>query len=91
VQSLYEQKSYLILVSNTNKEYGNLTPRIIKLLEKDPGQPVKELAEKLEVNRTFLSGYLKALENQGYIKSKKIGPAKVYFNLDENPKGGSKI
>jgi len=43
------------------------------------GQPVKELAKKLNVNRTFLAGYLKALENQGYVKSKKIGPAKVYF------------
>ena len=56
-----------------------LTAEIIKLLEKDPGQPIKELAKKLGVNRIFLSGYLKALENQGYVKSKKIGPAKVYF------------
>jgi predicted transcriptional regulator len=67
---------------NKTKEYGDLTPRIIELLEKDPGQPVKELAKKLNVNRTFLAGYLKALESQGYIKSKAIGPAKVYFNND---------
>jgi len=50
------------------------------LLEKDPGQTVKQLAEQLGVNRTFLAGYLKALENQGCIRSKKIGPAKVYFS-----------
>lgn len=62
------------------KEYGELTAQIIKLLEADPGQPVKDLAKKLKVNRIFLSGYLKALENQGYVKSKRIGPAKVYFN-----------
>ena len=61
------------------KDYEKLTIKIIKLLEDDPGQPVKDLAKKLGVNRTFLAGYLKALENQGYVKSKRIGPAKVYF------------
>ena len=59
---------------------GNLTPRIIRLLEKDPGQPVQRLATELGINRTYLAGYLKALENQGKLTSKKIGPAKAYFN-----------
>jgi predicted transcriptional regulator len=63
-------------------EYGDLTAKIIKLLENDPGQAVKDLAKKLGVNRTFLAGYLEALENQGYVKSKRIGPAKVYFRGD---------
>lgn len=62
----------------------SLVDKIVALLEKDPGQSVKEMANQLEVNRTFLSGYLKALEDQGYIKSKKIGPAKVYFNESKN-------
>ena len=62
------------------KEYKGLMAKIIKLLEGDPGQPVKDLARKLDVNRTYLAGYLKALEDQGYVKSKRIGPAKVYFN-----------
>jgi predicted transcriptional regulator len=62
-----------------SKEYADLTDRILRLLEKEPGQPVQELAWELKVNRTFLAGYLKALENQGYVKSKGIGPAKVYF------------
>jgi predicted transcriptional regulator len=61
------------------EEYGDLTAKIIKLLESDPGQTVKDLARRLGVNRTFLAGYLKALESQGYVKSKRIGPAKVYF------------
>lgn len=65
-------------------DHRELTNKIIKLLQDDPGQPVKDLARRLGVNRTFLAGYLEALENQGYIKSKKIGPAKVYF------KGGPK-
>jgi len=58
----------------------NLTDKIIELLEKEPGQAVKEMAEQLKINRTFLAGYLRALENQGYLKSKRIGPAKVHFN-----------
>ena len=57
----------------------SLAHKIVGLLEEDLGQSVKELAGQLKVNRTFLSGYLKALEDQGYIKSKKIGPAKVFF------------
>ena len=61
------------------KDYGNLTPKVIGLLEKNPGQTIKELAKQLKVNRSFLAGYLKALEEQGYVKSKRIGPAKVYF------------
>ncbi|MGB9896066.1 MAG: winged helix-turn-helix domain-containing protein [Thermoproteota archaeon] len=67
------------------KRHEELTERIVKLLKDDPGQPVKDLAKKLNVNRTFLAGYLRALENQGYVKSKKIGPAKVYFkgNVEE--------
>jgi len=61
------------------KEYRGLMVKIIKLLEDDPGQPVKDLARKLGVNRTYLAGYLKALEDQGYVRAKRIGPAKVYF------------
>lgn len=57
----------------------NLTERIIKLLEKDPGQQIQQLAKELKINRTFLAGYLLALENEGKVKSKKIGPARVYF------------
>lgn len=40
-----------------------LADKISRLLEKDPGQSVKEMANQLEVNRTFLSGYLRALED----------------------------
>jgi DNA-binding Lrp family transcriptional regulator len=68
-------------------EYEDLTTEIIKLLENDPGQTVKDLARKLGINRTFLAGYLKALENQGYVKSLKtypgIGiPKPLEFHID---------
>ena len=66
------------------KKSRSIGEKIIILLKEDPGQSVKEIAQQLDVNRTFLSGYLKALEDQGYIKSKKIGPAKVYFNESKN-------
>ena len=52
---------------------------IIKLLENDHGQAVKYLAKKLGMNKIFLPGYLKALGHDGYVKSKRIGPAKIYF------------
>jgi len=61
-------------------KHEDLTVKIIKSLENDHGQTVKDPAKKLGVNRTFLAGYLEALENIGYVKSKRIGPAKVYFS-----------
>jgi predicted ArsR family transcriptional regulator len=60
------------------KKRAVLTDKI-KLLENDLGQQIQELAEGVKINRTFLAGYLKALEKQGYVRSKKIRPAKVYF------------
>ncbi len=54
--------------------------KIKALLEEIPGQSVKELAAKLKKNRTFISGYLKALEDLGYVTSRPIGPARVYYN-----------
>jgi predicted transcriptional regulator len=66
-----------------SKEYADLTDRILRLLERDPGQQIQQLAKELKVNRTFLSGYLKALENEEKIKLKRIGPAKVYFSVEK--------
>jgi predicted transcriptional regulator len=57
----------------------NLTEKMIKLLKKDPRQHTQRLAMKLNVSKTFLSGYFLALKKQEYVRSKKIGPAKVYF------------
>lgn len=64
----------------------SLTAKIVELLKKQPGQSVKEIAKQVDVNRTFLSGYLSALEEHGYVKSRKIGPAKVYFNEEDSGK-----
>lgn len=56
-----------------------LLKRIQSILEEIPGQSVKELSEKLGVNRNLLTGYLQALEELGYVTSRKIGPARVYY------------
>jgi predicted transcriptional regulator len=75
----YKNHNRSFVNGDTMSQEQDLTQRIMELLKNDPGRTVKELAEKLEVNRTFLAGYLKALENQKVVKSKRIGPAKVYF------------
>ncbi len=54
--------------------------KIRSLLDEVPGQSVKELAAKLGENRTLVSGYLRALEDLGYVTSRPIGPARVYYN-----------
>jgi len=64
-----------------------LTRTILDLLEEDPGMSVKEMAQRLRLNRTFLSGYLTALENEGRLRSKNIGPARAYFNDNSNSRG----
>jgi len=57
-----------------SKEYSDLTGRIIRLLEKDRGQPIQELARELKINRTFLVGYLKKRKNI-------LRKLKLYLNL----------
>ncbi|MEM0011170.1 MAG: hypothetical protein QXW39_03490 [Candidatus Bathyarchaeia archaeon] len=65
-----ERRIINIIVSDTVKTYKptniskvnmsnlvNLTESIIRLLEKDPGQQIQQLARELKVNRTFLAGY----------------------------------
>lgn len=64
----------------------NLTTKIVQLLKAQPGQSVKEIAKQMDVNRTFLSGYLRALEDRGHVRSRKIGPARVYFNNENMEK-----
>jgi len=42
----------------------------------------KDLANKVDLIRTFTYNFLKALEKQGYVMSKKMVPVKVYFKGD---------
>jgi len=66
---------------------NNLRVKIKDLLANDPGLSVKAIAEKLGLNRVYVAGFLKALELEGFIRSKQIGPARVYFlEKASNPK-----
>jgi len=58
------------------KSYDNLAVKVFQLLDDNPGQTIKDLAKQLKINRSFLAGYLKALEDQGLVRSKRIGPQK---------------
>jgi DNA-binding MarR family transcriptional regulator len=56
---------------------------LIILLKNNPRQAVKNLAEGLDTNKIFTANNLKALEDQGYIKSKRVKIFKVYFKKIE--------
>lgn len=57
----------------------NIYDKVLRLLETTPGQAIKEMSIQLKLNRTFLAGYLKALEDMKYLTSRKVGPARIYF------------
>jgi predicted transcriptional regulator len=61
------------------KDYAGLTQKIVDSLQINQAQSVKELSTNLKINRVWLAGYLAALENEGIIQSKRIGPAIVHF------------
>jgi len=58
----------------------DLKQRIEELLEREPGISVKAFADRLGLNRIYLSGFLDALELEGRVSSKKIGPARAFFS-----------
>lgn len=71
---------------------ATVTTRAVKAaLTKEPGLTVKDLAERLGVNRQFMAGYLAALQERKEISCRTVGPARIYFNLAEtgkDPAGG---
>ena len=66
--------------------HQDLSEKIKSLLLKTPGLSVKELARASQVNRQFMSGFLMALEERGEIYSRKVGPARIYFNNEVRAK-----
>ena len=51
-------------------------------LLKEPGLTVKDLAERLEINRQFMAGVLAVLEEKGDVYHRNVGPARIYFPVD---------
>ena len=63
------------LKTKVNKMLKN---RVIEIIKENDSITISELADKLKLNRVFLSGYLQALEENGELISKNIGTAKVF-------------
>ena len=63
-----------------------ITQGIKAALENEPGLSVKDLANRLDVNRQFMAGFLAALEEWGEISCRKVGPARIYFNVNSERK-----
>lgn len=57
----------------------SLTKNVKSALKKEPGLTVKDLAERLEVNRQFMAGALAVLEEKGDVYHRNVGPARTYF------------
>ena len=67
----------------TNRSSKPVTTQEIKaMLEKEPGLSVNDLANRLDMNRQFMAGFLAALEERGEISCRKVGPARIYFNVN---------
>ena len=66
----------MITSGTTNKDLGH---KIQKILAKEPGLSVKDLASELGVNRQFMAGFLTALEERGEVYHRQVGPARIYF------------
>jgi predicted transcriptional regulator len=58
----------------------DLPEKIKKILLKTPGLSIKEIAKEVGINRQFMAGFLAAMEENGEVCSRKVGPAKIYFN-----------
>ncbi len=67
----------------TKRSKSSLTRGLKAALAKEPAMTVKDLADRLDVNRQFMAGFLAALEERGEISCRKVGPARIYFNIPE--------
>lgn len=58
-----------------------ITERTKLALAKEPGLSVKDLADRLGMNRQFVAGFLAALEENGEVTHRQVGPARIHFNV----------
>lgn len=66
----------------TKRPKSGLIRGLKAALAKEPALTVKDLADRLDVNRQFMAGFLAALEERGEILCRKVGPARIYFNAE---------
>lgn len=58
---------------------SDLRDKVKAALREQQGLSVKDLSEKLKVNRQFMAGVLAVLEEHRDVSSRKVGPARIYF------------
>jgi len=63
-----------------------LAQKVKAALRDEPGLTVKDLAARVGVNRQFMAGFLAALEERGEISCRKVGPARIYFKVNDERK-----
>ena len=74
------------LMAPQSRSQISLLKKVKDILSKTPGLSIKEIAELSKVDRHFMAGFLKALEEKGEVCSRKVGAAKIYFNNEEGGK-----
>lgn len=68
------------MVAKNNANTSPLSQKVKSILSENPGLSIKEIAKAVDVNRQFMAGFLTAMEENGEICSRKVGPARIYFN-----------
>ncbi|MEM2507503.1 MAG: hypothetical protein QXR45_14155 [Candidatus Bathyarchaeia archaeon] len=69
------------MVANNDANTSSfLSQKVKRILAENPGLSIKEIAKAVDVNRQFMAGFLTAMEENGEICSRKVGPARIYFN-----------
>lgn len=62
---------------------NDLSERVRQLLLQNLGLSIKEIAKATDVNRQFMAGFLFKMEEKGEVVSRKVGPARIYFNQED--------
>lgn len=62
---------------------NDLSERVRQLLLQNLGLSIKEIAKATDVNRQFMAGFLFKMEEKGEVASRKVGPARIYFNQED--------
>ncbi|MEM0006765.1 MAG: hypothetical protein QXR89_00650 [Candidatus Bathyarchaeia archaeon] len=71
--------TYMVANNDANTS-SFLSQKVKRILAENPGLSIKEIAKAVDVNRQFMAGFLTAMEENGEICSRKVGPARIYFN-----------
>ena len=66
------------MITNSSGKF-DYTNKIKEILTNEPGLSVKDMSDRLTANRQFMAGFLTALEEEGQVFHRQVGPARIYF------------